>query len=157
MGYDKNYLVKVFAERTRGNLEVIERIQPDFKITQLINSCLGLLVFPRKACRDKIPKIPLDDLASNGWPIPSIEAGFQQAANLRELILRLRNGIAHGQLKFYPDENNQIKYLRVRDKKWQVKMNVEDLWEFVIKFSDMLIRGDYCSRCSGCSQQESDW
>jgi hypothetical protein len=157
MEYDKNYLVKVFANRTRKNLDFIKVNQPEFEITQLINSCLGLLVFPRKACRDRIPKTSLDDLASNGWPIPCVETGFQQAAHLRELIVHLRNGIAHGHLKFYPDENNEIEHLRIRDKKWQVKMKVEDLWGFVTKFSDMLIRGDYCSRCSGCYQNDSEW
>jgi hypothetical protein len=157
MGYDKNYLVKVFAERTRANLETIKKIRPDFKITQLINSCLGLLVFPRKACRDRIPKIPLDDLVSRGWPIPSIEAGVQQVVHLRELVVHLRNAIAHGHLKLYPDKNNQIKYLRFRDKKWRAKINVDDLWDFVEKFSDMLISGGYCFRCSGCYQSDSDW
>src|SRR3972149_4983610 len=123
MGYDKNYLVKVFAERTRKNLKVIDDLKNThnakraevFEITQLLNSCLGLLVFPRQVCFKNIPETPLDELASEGWPIPHDEGGFTPASNLNKLIGHLRNGITHGHLKFFPDDKGEIESLLVWD------------------------------------------
>jgi len=59
-------VIKDFAERTKQNLDVIEELQQDgsevFETTQLINSCLGLLIFPREEYLDKIPKTPNNNL-----------------------------------------------------------------------------------------------
>lgn len=150
--------VKEFAEKTRKNLDFIEKNQPDFKITQLVNSCLGLIAFPRKKCFDQIPKTQLDNLTSQGWPIPENEGGFPPARNLKDLIRHLRNGITHGNLEFYDDAKNEIESILVWDedgnnthnKNWQVRFQMDDLRKFVTKFSDMLIDGEYCSGCNGC-------
>lgn len=44
-------IVRDFAERTRKNLKAIERLLADnqdvYETTQLVDSMLGLLVFPR--------------------------------------------------------------------------------------------------------------
>ncbi len=64
MMYDK--FVRDFADRTRKNLDFIEANQPDFEITQLVNSCLGLITFPRQVCFDNIPETPLNKLDSEG-------------------------------------------------------------------------------------------
>lgn len=52
-----------FAQRTRKNLKVIESLQEAglevFEVTQLVNSCLGLLVFPQQNFVKKIPHTPL--------------------------------------------------------------------------------------------------
>jgi hypothetical protein len=61
-------LVKDFAERTMANLKTIERMHQDgrpvFETTQLINSCLGLLVFPQQTYVDSIPKLSLMECKS---------------------------------------------------------------------------------------------
>jgi len=62
MEYEK--LVQDFAYRTRKNLDALlylKRTKPDnnievYEVTQLINSMLGLLVFPKERYFDKIPK-----------------------------------------------------------------------------------------------------
>ena len=77
-------LVIDFAERTKTNLIAIEEIveaenqeeklekRKAFETTQLINSCLRLIAMPREKDFDKIPKIPLEGLEKEGWPIPSL-------------------------------------------------------------------------------------
>jgi len=64
-------LVADFAKRTRANLETLRGIQIKndpklrvFEVTQLINSMLGLLVFPQQRYVDQIPEIPLAELVS---------------------------------------------------------------------------------------------
>ena len=49
-GYNYTHFVKEFAERTRMNLEIVEKSDaPSAKeVTQLINSLLGLLVVPNE-------------------------------------------------------------------------------------------------------------
>ncbi|MCJ7729588.1 MAG: HEPN family nuclease [Sedimentisphaerales bacterium] len=166
MGIYGRDFVKVFAKRTRENLDAIEALRVlgagVFEITQLVNSCLGLIAFPRQVCFDNIPETPLNKLDSEGWPIPHDEGEFPPAPNLNKLIEHLRNGIAHGRLKFSHDEKGEIESLLVwdernRKKNWQARFNMDELRKFVVKFSDNLIDGSYCSECPGCSQCESDW
>jgi hypothetical protein len=159
MGNYGEYYVKVFANRTRQNLDIIESLQrigaKAFEITQLVNSCLGLIAIPRQVCFNNIPKTFLDELASEGWPIPHDEGGFPPATNLNELIKRLRNGIMHSRFEFSHNEQDEINSLLVWDEKnhrknWQARFNIDELRMFLIKFSDELIDGSYCSNCPGC-------
>ncbi len=150
--------IKEFADRTRKNLDFIEKKQPDFKITQLVNSCLGLIAFPRESCFDKIPETKLSDLAAQGWPAPKNEGGFPPARNLQDFIRHLRNGITHGHLEFSAGAGNEIESMLVWDedinkkhnKNWQVRFKMKELREFVTKFPDMLINKECCSGCNGC-------
>ena len=143
-------LVSDFADRTRRNLEVIDRLKDDpesdvFEVTQLINSMLGLLVFPRENFLDRIPEIPLAELKQRGWPqIREIttEESFDPPENLRELVRYLRNSIAHLNIEFRP-ENGVIRGITVwkmkRGKKnWKASLNLEELREFTLKFVELL-------------------
>ena len=52
-------LVRDFARRTRTNLEFIRHARNHgesvYEVTQLVNSMLGLLVFPQQQYVDRIP------------------------------------------------------------------------------------------------------
>src|SRR5688572_21335039 len=107
-------VVADFAERTKKNLELLKKFQAEnpesavYEVTQLINSMLGLLVFPKEGYFRRIPEIPLSQLIEEGWPIPSVRGIFQQPETLRELIRLLRNAIAHFNLEFKANEQKQI-------------------------------------------------
>lgn len=72
-------IVRDFAMRTAKNLELIEKMRKEdpcaevFEVTQLVNSMLGLLVFPQQKYFNKIEKIPLAALKAQGWPIPEMK------------------------------------------------------------------------------------
>lgn len=143
-------VIRDFAKRTLKNLTVIETLERDgkdvFEVTQLVNSCLGLLVFPQQEFVDHIPKIPLSELVMEGWPIPKIVGDFEQAADLNQLIRFLRNAITHYNIKFNGDGQNSISLLTVWNidsrsdrKTWQAELSVSDLREITLKFSDLLI------------------
>lgn len=69
-------VVADFAKRTSKNLEALEGIQGQgeevFEVTQLINSMLGLLIFPREEFVGRIPEKPLTELKAEGWPVPNV-------------------------------------------------------------------------------------
>ena len=97
---DYQNLVRDFAQRTRANLDTlreVQRTQPDlelYEVTHLINSMLGLLVFPQQGYYNRIPETDLDQLAEEGWPIPEVVGDFPQVKDLRKLMSYLRNAIA---------------------------------------------------------------
>src|SRR3972149_5100702 len=107
---DYKDLVDDFAKRTRINLAIFRRIQneyPDiidkykkddpqidmYEVTQLMNSMLGLLIFPREDFIGRIPYITINELEKDGWPIPRIKGNYPQIKNLNQLVRYLRNAI----------------------------------------------------------------
>lgn len=95
------------VERTRKNLAFIEeaarRGEDVHIVTQLVNSLLGLVVFPWEH-RDLSPNllnVPLAQLAEQGWPDWHVAPRGGQT--LKTLVHRLRNAIAYGRLVFSSD------------------------------------------------------
>ncbi|MEI7795868.1 MAG: HEPN family nuclease [Methylococcaceae bacterium] len=130
-------LVVDFAKRTAENLETLRQLkqsQPDaeiYEVTQLINSMLGLLVFPKE--KDfKFPHIKFKDLDTNGWIIPQPEIG-NQVRNLSVFIRYLRNAIAHCNLEFLSGSDNQICGLRV----WNKDKNGNITWKATLAITDI--------------------
>lgn len=162
-------IIRDFALRTRENLSVIERLHVEgeevFETTQLINSMLGLLIFPQQEYVKKIPRTSLTQLKTDGWPIPKVTGGFQQVSDLNQLIRYLRNAIAHFNVFFLTDEREQITGLRVwnmqpvrdnsnrviRDanneiierKNWETELSLNDLRQITDKFIDLLIQQQF--------------
>jgi len=85
-------LVRDFAIRTMRNLEAVEaattrdRDAELYEVTQLINSMLGLLVFPQQKYCSKIPEKSLEELRASGWPVPTMTGTPPNADNLRDLV-----------------------------------------------------------------------
>jgi hypothetical protein len=144
-------ILKEFASSTRANFKVIESLKKRgnndvCKTTQLINSCLGLLILPQQEFYDKIPTTPLNELKENDWPIPKAVNGTPQAGNLSQLFSFLRNAISHSHIKFITDNNNQVKMLNVwnenlqKQKTWDANLSIEDLFKLLNKFSELIIK-----------------
>jgi len=135
MNYESE-LVRDFASRTRQNLEYIEKQQQlgenVYEVTQLINSLLGLIVFPQQGTLERIPRTPLTDLESQGWPAIEITKGQSECQTLYDLVRYLRNGIAHFNLRFLANRNNQLIGIviwnrRARDITWEARLTVPQL------------------------------
>jgi hypothetical protein len=130
--------VRDFARRTRKNLKTIEELsskEPNryFEITQLVNSAVGLLMFPQQEFFDQLPETSLDQLQKDGWPIPTFEYGGERTGDLRSLARHIRNSLAHFNIDFKP-EGGRIEGLylwnRVRESEppnWLCYISVKDL------------------------------
>lgn len=148
-------VVADFAQRTRANLEAIrqQRITPGssqvFETTQLVNSMLGLLVFPQQRYIDRIPEAPLSELVAAGWPIPQVVGNHPQAEDLRQLVRLLRNAIAHFNIEFIPGADNQIEALTVWNTTprpphkvtWKARLTIADLDGITDRFIELLQDG----------------
>jgi hypothetical protein len=126
-----------FIRRTKQNLETIEsgsKAKPNeyFEVTQLINSVVGLLMFPKEAVYEEIPATPLDELRQRGVPLPTILHGKLKEDTLKQLIRYMRNGFAHYHVHF-DSPNNEIRgiYLWNETPKkvvdWVVYISIADL------------------------------
>ena len=150
-----------FAKRSRKNLEFIETAYAEgsdvHPVTQLTLSMLGLVVFPwgeRKQIEAIAKKKTLQDLESEGWPTWNIlqdDYKDNPTNNLYTLTRRLRNAVAHGQVKFTSDSGKieDVKIL-VEDKRsskgsktkkrdfWVAEIEATKLRAFCFKFFDFI-------------------
>lgn len=148
-------LVRDFARRTRSNLDFLTAAQRSdpaasiYEVTHLINSLLGLLVFPQQKYVEGIPQTPLSELAARGWPIPRIVGEYPQAPNLRELVRMLRHSIAHFNIMFKSDKDGQINGLtlwninpRTGNMTWQAELTVTEIESLARRFVKLLLNED---------------
>ena len=142
-------VIRDFSERTKKNLKAIQHLHAQgvevYETTQLINSMLGLLVFPREEFINRIPRAPFEDLARAGWPSPRVRDGFAQPRDLRELIRYLRNAIAHFNIEFLVDDHRQIRGLRVYNtarhgnRTWDAELTMTDLQSIAERFTQLML------------------
>jgi len=146
MDYHRQFVLD-FARRTRANLEFIEAAEQRgdtvFEVTQLCNSLLGLLVFPRERYMRSIPETPLSELVERGWPEIRTSEGQLEEENLRQLTRMLRNGIAHCNVEFDADETGQIAGLTIWSRykgrtTWKAELTLADLRSLVFKFVELM-------------------
>lgn len=105
-------VIRDFAERTLHNLRFIDEQYKLFRegkqstevyeVTQLINSMLGLLVFPKEKFWDHLKPMKFDEIPN--CPFNK----HQNAPNLRELIRLMRNGFSHFNLNINANEDGYI-------------------------------------------------
>jgi len=139
----------VFAERTRKNLEAIEKAYAEGKdvhvVTQLSISLLGLLVFPwEKLFAEHVKKLRLDALVREGWPRWEISVGT--CKTLGVLVRHLRNAIAHGHMGFSSDSRVMAEVnIEVEDYEpdakvpyWRARICATGLRDFCLRFIHLL-------------------
>ena len=139
-------LEEEFISRTEKNLRAIEKLSQDgesvYEVTQLINSLLGLLVYPRENFFDEIPEITRETMIKQRWPLPDEE--ISQIQNLRKLVKNMRNAVAHLNIEFIAD-NNEIVGIRFKNYCPCYKDREKPLWigvyrlEPLKKFVNMLL------------------
>lgn len=141
-------IVRDFAQRTLHNLRFIEQQYKLFKtgesktevyeVTQLINSMLGLLVFPREKFWNHLKPLTFNKIPNCPFhPHP-------QAPDLPELIRLTRNGFSHFNLEIPADRGYIYKIkMHNRTKKgvinWHDEVTVFELRKFVEWFIEGII------------------
>jgi len=164
---DYKNLVRDFVIRTRKNLDYIEetvRTDPEaevYEVTQLVNSMLGMIVFPKERYFEHIPENPLEELQKEGWVIPEVTGNFKQVNNLRQLMRHLRNSIAHSNLEFDSDGHTLtgIRLWNCKDhqKNWEVRMTILELRDLTSRFIDLILSEENTSNFEKRSECQSKW
>jgi len=135
-----------FISRTEKNLRAIEKLSQKgesvYEVTQLINSLLGLVVYPKERLK-KIPEITWETMIEQEWPLPTGENA--QVSGLKQLIRYMRNAVAHFDIEFIAD-NNEIVGIRFKNEgaldegqktqPWIGEYRLEALKSFVDMFLD---------------------
>tara|TARA_A100000171_G_scaffold53021_1_gene75472 strand:+ start:1217 stop:1681 length:465 start_codon:yes stop_codon:yes gene_type:complete len=144
-------LVKDFADRTRSNLQLVrERAESGgkaYEVTQLINSMLGLLVFPQQRYYQNVPKWTMEQLRQKGWPEPVLTGDIGKPNDLQELFRYLRNGITHFNMKF-TDSGGVLDGVVIwnheggsskNPKNWQVTLHLDELADITDRFVQLML------------------
>jgi len=137
-----------FPKRTLKIIEQYERKLPkgreNYEVTLLVNCMLGLLVLPYQHLTDQIPNMAVDRLPE--WSIESTlirswgRRNQQQAGTLRELVHRLRNGVAHLRIQAEGSEAD-ITHLTFTDNNgFEARIPVANLRVFVKKLAATIIK-----------------
>lgn len=158
-----NDVVADFAARTKHNLEFIRKAHREnpgsvYEVTQLVNSLLGLLVFPQQRYVHSIPATPLAELERAGWPIPQVEGSYPQVKDLNQLFRYLRNAVAHSNIEFLadergdltgivvwnipnvlPDANGRPRRNTAREIDWRARLSLAQLGQLVDNFLALLL------------------
>jgi HEPN pEK499 p136 len=132
-----------FADRTKKNLLYIEQAKSHHQdvhiVTQIINSSLGLIVFPWERRADiEIRGKLLADLYKSGWPIWD---ETPPSKGLGELIKGLRNGIAHGNVQFSSDDRVASEVAVIfgsENGDWHARISADNLKSFCLKFIEFI-------------------
>ncbi len=138
-----------FAARTLKNLQALEaaheRGESVHLVTQMVNSLLGLIVFPlEKRFVRFLLKQQLDDLVARGWP--SWAFSLDRSDTLGDLVYHLRNAVAHGRITFSSDSRNPSEVaLEVADARpktqeiyWRASIGATDLRHFCVRYAKLL-------------------
>jgi hypothetical protein len=131
-----------FIARTQKNLKAIECLKQKggevYEVTQLLNSMLGLLIFPRARFFEKIQDKSWDLMDKEGWPLPSGDNAH--VSNLKQLVRNMRNAVAHFNIELVNDGNEIIgirfsSYHR-KGQNWTGVYDIASLRKFVDMFLD---------------------
>jgi hypothetical protein len=165
MHIDRN-TIEGFAERTRKNLRFIvgayDEGQDVHTVTQLINSLLGLIVYPYEFYGfERFDKLPLSEVYPGQcpWdysPIDGVVARrFAPPASFGALLRHVRNGIAHRNIRFgstsrdlrdvdvvlwdsRPKRDKSGKPVGYQPPHWCAKINAVDLEQFTEMLASMI-------------------
>ena len=150
--YDE--FTKDFATRTLENLNCIETAEKNgkntYEVTQLINSFLGLIVFPQEQDKERIRRVSIkqeiiDDLCSG--VLENTYTDQHKELNLENIVYHFRNAISHGRVEPHADRNKKISVLYFHDcsqkkqtENFRIKVEILLLRKFVREFAKGLIK-----------------
>jgi len=137
MEYDPDF-ARSFMKRT---LTLARDYNGPLDATFLINCLLGLLIVPKEALIEKIPTTPFESLQIWGINPASIksvgrcEYGHEHQPNLRQLVRRLRNSVAHFRIEPHHNHEQVVGY-SFRDKNgFHAKISIGEIRELVEKLA----------------------
>ena len=156
MEYNKQDFLSDFINRTLTNLEYIQQAEKQgktvYEVTQLVNSCLGVIVFLQQygdglITDADICPILLQDL-QNSITTNTYKRN-RKKTNFNNILYHLRNALSHGKLDFTNEEHDgkmqisSIKFtdtdIKDKNQKFIITLNIaqiEQLAKSTIKISN---------------------
>jgi len=105
---------KDFIMRTQKNLK---KYRGKFEVTNLINSCLGLIIIPKEQLKNNLPIYIFNDQDKKTYGISKINIKYEVNGDfsLTKTVDHIRNGIAHGRIQQRSSFDKRIIGLRIHD------------------------------------------
>ena len=129
-----NDFERAFIERS---LALVQEYKGPFDATLLLNCLLGLLVVPKESCLAQIPLTPITELQKWGISPSAIKSVGKSTGpndnpeNLRGLVWRLRNAVAHFRFKPLPTRG-EVEAFNFKDQSgFEATVPLSDLRVFV--------------------------
>lgn len=128
----------------KRSLELVQQYQGPYDATILLNCLLGLLIVPKQKCLKAIPLDPIENLKEWGISPSSIEefgktnSQDEDSHNLRGLVWRLRNAVAH--FRFKPDPpSGEVKAFHFHDLNgFKARIDLQEMRVFVERLAKKL-------------------
>lgn len=140
MEYDPDF-ARSFMRRT---LELARGYEGPHDATLLVNCLLGLLIVPKESLIAKIPQVEFEQIAEWGIRPTSVKAfgkceyGHEHRLNLRQLVRRLRNAVAHFRIEPRHKGGRVVGY-SFRDRNgFHAEVGLDEIREFVSKLAEHL-------------------
>ncbi|MCY1361158.1 HEPN [compost metagenome] len=125
-------------------LEIVESYDGVYDATLLVNCLLGLIIVPKESLIDSIPEEPFEKISNWGINPASIKEfgncdhGHEQKPNLRQLVRRLRNAVAH--FKIDPvHKMTEVVGFRFKDRNgFKAEITLKEMHDFSIRLAKHL-------------------
>ena len=124
--------VRDLMNRTHDNLTAIDSLEKGngatedvtvWAVTQLVNSFSGIVMHPWEAWEEELRKIPFDSEDGRRWPrFEPIETDDEVVTTVGQQIRLVRNALAHGNIIFEANDENEISALII----WNSDPNTKD-------------------------------
>lgn len=137
MEYEPEF-AKSFMRRT---LEITQSYEGPYDATLLINCLLGLLIIPKESLISLVPQEKFEEISKWGINPSSIkefgkcEYGHKHEPNLRQLVRKLRNAVAH--FKIAPiHKNKEVVGFKFTDRdEFRAEISLQEIHDFVTRLA----------------------
>jgi hypothetical protein len=134
-----------FALRTKANLEYIQNGwnagEPNvYNVTQLINSCLGMIVFINES--RYLPKCPIREF-NDRIIFDTLHDKDNSNDSFNDFIRRFRNAISHCRIKAY-GTHKDIEGFELKDgpngnTNWHIKIEIDSIEALALALVDYVV------------------
>lgn len=142
--------IKDYISRTKANYTQLKN--GPYEVTELINSMVGFLIFPKEALNEKITDTLLQEstllevqkcihLNTYSKPMPN--------DNLEQICRHMRNAVVHNRITFHAEDNvvadsvAQIHSITFKDgyrsQKFEMTLEIDLLEKFLLEFADGIL------------------
>ncbi len=134
-----------FIKRTKEDIKTYSK---EYDVTNLINSCLGLIVIPKELKIQKLPNYKFNDENKKyGVTKASIELCKDENYSLNNVVRHIRNGISHGLIDFESSSGSTIDFIIISDRRCEeapinftMKFSTEEFKTFALKVADEFLK-----------------